>query len=204
MVVLAPDRSAASWSSSTRSPARRLRPSRCPTITPNYYYYYPYGFSIASDGSFWIPQPNSGNIIHLDASYNEIGSYSAGGYMPESASIGTDGNVYFSTTVGDVFQLNPTNGAVNYFAYTASPFGTLTNTAPGGTGIWAADYYDGGFRYDYSGNLQQQVGLLRDKPAPDRSEWRRLGRQLSYYELFKFDQYGDRAERPRSCPARSA
>ena len=26
--------------------------------------------------AFWIPQPNSGNIIHLDASYNEIGSYS--------------------------------------------------------------------------------------------------------------------------------
>ena len=29
--------------------------------------YYPYGFSIASDGTFWISQPNSQNIIHVDA-----------------------------------------------------------------------------------------------------------------------------------------
>ncbi len=53
-------------------------------MTPENFYYYPYGFSIASDGSFWIPQPNSGNIIHLDSSYNEIASYSTDGLMPES------------------------------------------------------------------------------------------------------------------------
>ena len=81
-----------------------------PVDNSNYYYYYPYGFSIAPDGTFWVPQPNSGNIIHVDANGNELASYSAGGYMPESASIGTDGNVYFSTTVGDVFQLNTTSG----------------------------------------------------------------------------------------------
>ena len=67
-----------------------------PDDNANYGYYYPYGFSIDSDGSFWIPQPNSGNIIHLDPSDNEIASYSTGGMMPESASIGTDGNVYFT------------------------------------------------------------------------------------------------------------
>ncbi len=29
-----------------------------PTDNAENFYYYPYGFSIASDGSFWIPQPN--------------------------------------------------------------------------------------------------------------------------------------------------
>ena len=90
-------RSTASCSSSTRITGQQVATITLPTDNANNFYYYPYGFSIASDGSFWIPQPNSGNIIHLDASYNEIGSYSAGGLMPESASIGTDGNVYFST-----------------------------------------------------------------------------------------------------------
>ena len=42
-------------------------------------YYYPFGFSIASDGSFWLPQPNSYNIIHLDPSGNELASYSTDG-----------------------------------------------------------------------------------------------------------------------------
>ena len=37
---------------------------------PAVYYdnqYYPFGFSIAKDGSFWIAQSNSDNIIHVDA-----------------------------------------------------------------------------------------------------------------------------------------
>src|SRR5262249_48679522 len=74
-----------------------------PTDAADNFFYYPYGFSIAPDGSFWIPQPNSGNIIHLDASYNLVASYFADGLMPESASIGTDGNVYFSSTIGNVY-----------------------------------------------------------------------------------------------------
>ena len=77
-----------------RRRAARVRPDHRPAggdhpaarpITSNYYWYYPYGFSIASDGTFWIPQPNSENIIHLDASGNEIASYSTAGMMPESA-----------------------------------------------------------------------------------------------------------------------
>ena len=142
-----------------------------PADNSNYYYYYPYGFSIDSSGNFWIAQPNSGNIIELDPSYNESASYSTNGLMPESSSIGADGNVYFSTTVGDVYQLNPTNGAVNYFAYTESPFGTLTNTAPDGAGIWAADWYQGGLRYDYSGNLTQKPATtapIKPKTRPSR------------------------------------
>ena len=64
----APARSTASCSSSTRSPGQQVGDDHAArSITSNYGCYYPYGFSIASDGTFWIPQPNSENIIHLDA-----------------------------------------------------------------------------------------------------------------------------------------
>src|SRR5262249_11351983 len=26
------------------------------------FFYYPFGFAVAADGSFWVPQPNTGNI----------------------------------------------------------------------------------------------------------------------------------------------
>ena len=156
-------------------------------------FYYPYGFSIGSDGSFWLPQPNSGNIIHLDPSGNEIASYFTDGLDPESASIGTDGNVYFSATIGNVYQLNPTTGAVNQFASTASPFGTLTNTAPAGSGIWAADGFDGGFRYDYSGNLQQQVGSSANAGGTNQLQTDQNGDvwAIGDNELVKFDANGN-------------
>jgi hypothetical protein len=162
-----------------------------PVDNSNFFFYYPYGFSIAADGTFWIPQPNSGNIIHLDASYNEIASFSTGTLMPESASIGTDGNVYFSTTIGNVYQLNPTSGAVNLFASTASPFGTLTNTAPGGTGIWSADFYNGGQRFDYGGTLQQQVGFYGTNQVQTDQNGDVWIADFGYYDLFKFDQSGN-------------
>ena len=150
-----------------------------PADNSNYYYYYPYGFSIASDGNFWIAaaQQRQHHPAGCRATTRSPATPPAD-YMPESASIGTDGNVYFSTTIGDVYQLNPTTGAVNYFASTASPFGTLTNTAPGGAGIWAADYY----RWRSPLRLQRQPPtasrLLRHEPGPDRSERQRLGCQL--------------------------
>ncbi len=104
-----------------------------PADNSNYYYYYPYGFSIDSSGNFWLPQPNSGNIIELDPSYNEIASYSTGGHYARKR-VNRRGwqRLLLGRTcpVEAVYQLNPTNGAVNYFAYTASDFGTLTNSRP--------------------------------------------------------------------------
>ena len=81
--------------------------------------------------------------------------------------------------------------AVNFFASTASPFGTLTNTAPAGSGIWAADYYDGGFRYDYNGNFQQQVGFYGTNQLQTDQSSDVWDANFGYYDLFKFDQYGD-------------
>jgi protocatechuate 3,4-dioxygenase beta subunit/glutamine cyclotransferase len=154
------------------------------------FYYYPYGFSIGSDGSFWVPQPNSGNIIHLDASGNELASYSTDGLMPESASIGADGNVYFSSTIGNLYQLNPSTGSVNYFGFTESPFGTLTSTAPGGAGTWAADYYQGGLLYNYAGGLDRQVGFYGANQVQSDASGNAWIANSAYWDLFKFDPGG--------------
>ena len=160
-----------------------------PDDNSNYYYYYPFGFSIGSDGSFWVPQPNSGNIIHLDASGNEIGSYSTDGVMPESASIGTDGNVYFSGVAGDVWQLNPASGSVTDFAYASVP--QLTTAAPGGAGIWNSDFYNVGTLYDYSGNLIQEAGYDYGGQLQTDQNGNVWQANEGYYDLFQFDQFGD-------------
>ena len=85
---------------------------------------------------------------------------------PESASIGTDGNVYLTGLAGGntgIYQLNTTSGAVNYFAFSPSP--NLTSTAPGGTGIWSGDTNYAGLLYDYNGNFKQQVGFFGTNQA---------------------------------------
>ena len=156
-------------------------------------YFYPYGFSIAADGTFWIAQPNSQNIIHLDASYNELASYSTAGVTPESASIGTDGNVYFTGLNGPsgnaIYQLNTTTGAVNYFAFSPTP--NLTSTAPAGSGIWTGDTDYAALRFDYSGNFLQQVGFFGTNQAQTDQTGDVLTTNPVYYDLFRFDQFGD-------------
>ena len=79
-----------------------------PVDNSNYYYYYPYGFSIAPDGTFWCLSPTAAISSTWMPAATSSPATPTGGYMPESASIGTDGNVYFSTTIGNVYQLNPT------------------------------------------------------------------------------------------------
>ena len=165
-----------------------------PADNADNFYYYPYGFSIASDGTFWISQPNSENIIHLDASGNELASYSTAGLIPESASIGTDGNVYFTGVTNapngtGIYQLNTTTGAVNYFAF--SPSANLTTTAPAGSGIWSGDYDYAALRYDYSGNFQQQVGFYGTNQAQTDQNGDVWTANTAYYDLFKFDPDGN-------------
>ncbi len=152
-------------------------------------YYYPFGFSIAADGSFWLPQPNSDNIIHLDPSGNELASYSTDGVQPESATIGTDGNVYFTGGSGDIWQLNTTSGSINYFAYSPSP--VMTSAAPGGSGIWAGDYYDGGSLYDYSGNTIQTIGGFGTSQLQTDQSGDVWDANFGYYDLFKYDASGN-------------
>jgi Legume lectin domain/SdrD B-like domain/Bacterial pre-peptidase C-terminal domain/Bacterial Ig-like domain len=165
-----------------------------PTDNANVGFFYPYGFSIATDGTFWISQPNSQNIIHLDSSYNEISSFSTAGLVPESASIGIDGNVYFtgiydSNFDTQIYKLDTTSGAVSFFS--SSPAANLTSTAPGGTGIWSGDYFDGALRYDYSGNLVQNVGFFGTNQAQTDQSGNVWTPNTNYWDLFKFDEFGN-------------
>src|SRR5262249_45176108 len=94
------------------------------TITlPNYpnqgrFFLYPFGFSIASDGTLWVAQPNTGNVVHLDASGNLIKSYSVGsGTDPEWTAVRSDGQVFVSATGnGTIQQLDPGTGKLTTFA----------------------------------------------------------------------------------------
>ena len=147
-----------------------------PVDNANDFFYYPYGFSIGSDGTFWIPQPNSQNIIHLDASYNEIASYSVAGMTPESASIGTDGNVYFTGLNGfdgtGIYQLNPTHRRREFLRLLSIGQYHIDST-------WRLGDLERRYRIRWPPlRLQRQLPaanrLLRHKPGPDRSERQRL------------------------------
>jgi protocatechuate 3,4-dioxygenase beta subunit/methionine-rich copper-binding protein CopC len=156
------------------------------------FFYYPYGFSIASDGTFWIAQPNSNNIIHTDANGNVLASYSTGTTQPESASARADGNVYFigndPTTGSGVYLLDTTSGSVSLFASQSSP--NLTTIAATG-GVWSGDFFNGAQRFDDSGNLVQNVGFYGSVQAqtdPAANVW---VSDFGYYDLFRFDPSGN-------------
>jgi YVTN family beta-propeller protein len=73
------------------------------------------GFAIAPDGSFWVSQTNSGNIIHLDENGNLVASYFVGG-APAGVALPNDGSVLFADTNGnDVARLDPSTGNVTTF-----------------------------------------------------------------------------------------
>lgn len=164
-----------------------------PVDNANNFWYYPYGFSIAPDGTFWLSQPNSQNIIRIDASGNLLASYSTAGMVPESASIGADGNVYFTGVNGPdgtaIYQLNTGSGSVNCFAF--SPAANLTTTAPGGSGIWTGDTNSAALQYDYSGNLQRQVGFYGAEQAQNDQYGGVWTTNTYYWDVFHFDQFNN-------------
>ena len=192
-------RSTASCSSSTRSPGSRWPRSRCRTIPSNFFWYYPYGFSIASDGTFWIPQPNSENIIHLDASDNEIASYSTGGYGARER---VDRDRWQRLLLraqwpsgNGIYQLNPTSGAVNFFAFTARPpdhHHARRRVAPA-SGSAISTLRCPPLR------LQRQppaaVGFFGTNQAQNDQHGNVWTPTFNYWDLFQFDQFGN-------CPAR--
>ena len=162
-----------------------------PSDPANDGYFYPYGFGIAPDGSFWIPQPNSSNILHLDAGYSVLSSYSTGVSLPESASVGADGNIYFSGGgygTSQVYQLNPSTGAITPFAF--SPYAQLTSSAPGTQGIWIGDYVYGALSYDYQGNFLGQYGYEGTTQAQNDSFNHVWTTNFSYGGLFEQTELG--------------
>ncbi len=127
-----------------------------PNDTPTNFFYYPFGFAVASDGSLWVAQPNTGNIVHLDASGNLIKSYAVGG-NPEWTAVRSDGQVFVSQDAnGTIQQLDPTSGNVTTFATDPAglPFG-LSFDASGN--LLVADPLVGIERFNSSGTLIQTI-----------------------------------------------
>jgi streptogramin lyase len=115
-------------------------------------FFYPFGFDVAPDGTFWVAGPNSGSIIHADASGNLLNVYTVGG-LPEWTAVRGDGKVYYSdTNASTINLLDPTTGSTSVFA--TDPFGTpLGVTVNPAGGIVVADPGAGILKYDGSGNL---------------------------------------------------
>jgi sugar lactone lactonase YvrE len=116
------------------------------------FFYYPFGFAVAADGSFWVAQPNSANVVHVDPSGNLLRTYAVGG-NPEWTGVRADGQVFVSNETGSIVQqLDPVSGNVTTFANDpfGNPFG-LTFTASGT--LLVADPNAGVLEYNSSGTL---------------------------------------------------
>ena len=76
---------------------------------------------------------------------------------------------------------------------------------PAGDGIWIGDTDNAALRFDYSGNFLQQVGYFGTNQAQTDQYRATSGPRTPYYwDLFRFDQYGNLLNWPRSCRRRSA
>ena len=120
--------------------------------------YYPASFAPASDGTFWVSQPNSNNIIHVSGSGQLLATYPTGNVQPISPSVRADGEIYFTSdgpgTAG-LYSLDPKSGSITLFAAQLQPqYSSIAGTA----GVWSADFVSGAQLFSNSGTLLQTVG----------------------------------------------
>jgi protocatechuate 3,4-dioxygenase beta subunit len=165
--------------------------------------YYPFGFSVAPDGSFWIAQSNSGNIIHVDSGGNLLDTFSTGNISPDSATINAAGNVYFTgfapaTGGSGLYLLDTTTRTYSLFASEpnaiASDLTSIAASDPSGNGVWVGDFYNGAQRFDQTGAFQQGVGYYGTIQAQTDSNQLSANVWTSNYyygDLFRTDQYGN-------------
>jgi sugar lactone lactonase YvrE len=127
------------------------------------FFYYPFGFSVASDGTLWVAQPNTGNVVHLDASGNLIRSYATGG-NPEWTAVRSDGQVFVSQdSNGTILQLDPGSGKITTFA--TDPGGLPFGLSFDGSGnLLVADPFVGVLVFNGGGSL---INTVRDFGALD-------------------------------------
>jgi subtilisin family serine protease len=79
-------------------------------------YFYPFGFDVASDGTIWVAQPNTGNVAHLTATGALIATYFVGG-LPEDVAVGPGGIAYVGNPgIFQIQRLDPSTGSVSFFA----------------------------------------------------------------------------------------
>jgi sugar lactone lactonase YvrE len=120
------------------------------------FFFYPFGFAVATDGTLWVAQPNTGNVVHLNATGSLIKSYAVGG-NPEWAAVRADGQVFISQGAGGIIQqLDPSSGNVSTFATDPAglPFG-LSFDASGN--LLVADPNVGVEKFNTSGVLTQTI-----------------------------------------------
>jgi hypothetical protein len=162
------------------------------------FFYYPFGFAAAADGTFWVPQPNSHNILHVDGSGTLLGAFSTGTTTPESATIRADGNVYFAgfdPSGNGIYLLNTTTLAASLFASEPNPDMTkIAASDPSGSGVWAGDFFNGAQRFDQNGTSQQGVGYYGSIQAQTDGTTTANNVWVSNFNdwiLFRFDQFGN-------------
>jgi extracellular elastinolytic metalloproteinase len=123
-----------------------------PDIGPDFFH--PFGFDVAPDGTIWVTQLNSGNVVHATATGELIASYFVGG-LPVDVAIGADGIAYVSNPgIFEVQRLDTSTSAVTTFASFVSPIGI--NVTAGGEVI-VSDSNGAVNRYDSAGNLLQSI-----------------------------------------------
>jgi hypothetical protein len=99
-----------------------------------------------------VAQPNSGNVVHVDATGHLIQSYAIGG-NPEWDTVRADGQVFVSNEKGGVIQrVDLTSGHVTTFATDPGTVPLGLNFTSSGT-LLVADPNYGVLEYDTNGNL---------------------------------------------------
>ena len=81
----------------------------------------PEGFGLnPTDGSFWVPLPNSATVVHVSSSGTLLGSFPVAS-NPNDAAVGPDGNIYISHVLSAAIGvLVPSTG--DEFLFASSPF----------------------------------------------------------------------------------
>jgi hypothetical protein len=120
--------------------------------------FYPSAFAPAADGTFWVAQPNSNNIIHVSGSGSLLTTFSTGNVQPFSPAIRADGEIDFTSdgpSTPGLYVLDPKSGSITLFAAQFQPqYSSIAGTG----GVWSADLNLGAQLFSSSGILQQTVG----------------------------------------------
>jgi hypothetical protein len=117
---------------------------------------YPFGFDVAPDGSIWVPQLNSGNLLHVSSTGTELARYFIGFNSPEDAAVRADDQVLVSQIFSpDVLLLDPGSGSITPFAFDPNFNPVMLNLTASGD-LWLGDFF-GPTRFDATGTLTQFI-----------------------------------------------
>jgi hypothetical protein len=134
---------------------------------------YPFGFDVASDGSLWVPQLNSGNLLHVGPTGTVLASYFVGSTVPQDAAVRPDGKVLVSQgNSPTILLLDPGTGTFTPFAFDSNFNPVDLNLTPTGD-TWLGDFY-GPTKFDSSGNQTQYIpdfGTIDPQVDPSGNLW---------------------------------